>query len=947
MTRPKRTSIEDIDASEFDEDREQQSFGTSCYNLWNNVFHRIRVSTSLSLATIQRHPYIPITTLLFFALLCIAGIGTTLNLAQSYEEDTKEVAYNYGIMGRQLLSDQMDTTLESLHALLHGVHEDAKLLDLPFRIGVADEPGSVPFLPDGMKNDAHHKEEEEEHDDAHSAMMEHHGEEHGEVEGDHEGEDLHDGHRLRRLAIEMVHEEGHDEDMHHGEEMDDHHEEEMEGQQGDDHHEEEMDDHHSDSHHFEEMAHHDEHGDAGHFIRNVTGICDDPELVESFQTTSAIVGNAAFLHGVVIRHVTLSPYGVACLSAPSFERSGYELGQDLFADPEHASTTVQVVSSAGALFSGPYRIKMDEHHESYLGAGSGGHDAHGDHGSGHNDHGDGHDSHGAHDAHSEHMDEESHTVDDHEESIHDEAHYDHVEHPSDNGHEDGTHAEIESEGHTEDAHEGGRRFLQVEDQHHEEHEETHSEVHEDNHEEHESHMDAHSGHTAETEDHSSHGSAHNDHSSHSEHSAHDDHSSHAEHGAMEDERKDHFNVWIMRIPIEMPSSFGYAYHNHWGIMEVSVDWDEFLRESGIDPFFEQNDDLQFVIARETGEHLAASHDADLVDPNHFTHIDLDYRDTSEKWTLNVGVVEGYRPSWYWFGIGMSVLLAFLISLMFLTILVTWQGHKDFLDGMLPKKALHKIRRGEVYAEHFDMVTIFFSDIVGYTNMTADMRPIDVMKMLNSFFTEVDKLADKHGVHKVETIGDAYMCVGGCPERCMSAEAAQRVAMFALDMIDLCENFRLENGSKLLVRCGLNSGRVVAGVVGTTLPHFSLFGDAVNTASRMESTSERMRIQCSDMTYRLLRDAPGYDFDLSQRGGIQVKGKGQMNTWWINGATKRSKSSGVEKSVSKEKLQQGSSNLETSQSADDSVVLTVRMTGDIESTPTSPRPSPPRNVTDAQ
>ena len=118
-----------------------------------------------------------------------------------------------------------------------------------------------------------------------------------------------------------------------------------------------------------------------------------------------------------------------------------------------------------------------------------------------------------------------------------------------------------------------------------------------------------------------------------------------------------------------------------------------------------------------------------------------------------------------------------------------------------------------------------------------------------------------------------------------------MALFALDAIEVCESIVAKNGARVCIRAGLASGPVVAGVVGKTMPKFTLFGDTVNFASRMESTSIKMKIQCSDMTYRLLTDAEGHKFDLEKRiengvAGIHAKGKGQVSTWWINSATPR-------------------------------------------------------------
>ena len=128
-----------------------------------------------------------------------------------------------------------------------------------------------------------------------------------------------------------------------------------------------------------------------------------------------------------------------------------------------------------------------------------------------------------------------------------------------------------------------------------------------------------------------------------------------------------------------------------------------------------------------------------------------------------------------------------------------------------------------------------------------------------------------------------MVTGGVPDRCLGPEGATKVALFALDTVALVETFRTAEGAQLFIRCGINSGPLVAGVVGTKRPQYTVFGDTVNAAARMESTSETMRIQCSDLTYRLLRDSQTHVFDIEERGGIEVKGKGHMHTWFINSA----------------------------------------------------------------
>lgn len=159
------------------------------------------------------------------------------------------------------------------------------------------------------------------------------------------------------------------------------------------------------------------------------------------------------------------------------------------------------------------------------------------------------------------------------------------------------------------------------------------------------------------------------------------------------------------------------------------------------------------------------------------------------------------------------------------------------------------------------------------------------------YSEFDKLVRKHKIYKVETVGDAFVAIGGGPDKHSGRDGAELVALFAIDAVKFIENYETKCGRQIFIRAGLASGPVVAGVIGTTMPRFTLFGDTVNFASRMESTGTKMKIQCNDMTYRVLQDAPNTIFSFEERiengeKGTYVKGKGLVHTWWITGATER-------------------------------------------------------------
>uniref|UniRef100_A0A182N9U7 guanylate cyclase n=1 Tax=Anopheles dirus TaxID=7168 RepID=A0A182N9U7_9DIPT len=214
-----------------------------------------------------------------------------------------------------------------------------------------------------------------------------------------------------------------------------------------------------------------------------------------------------------------------------------------------------------------------------------------------------------------------------------------------------------------------------------------------------------------------------------------------------------------------------------------------------------------------------------------------------------------------------------------------KGKSDrLLYQMLPPAVVKQLKQQrQVPAETFDAVTIFFSDIVGFTDISASSSAMEVVIMLNTLYRLFDSIILKYDVYKVETIGDAYMVVSGLPQRNGNRHAGE-IAMMSLDLVCGISGFIIPhmNGRTLEIRVGINTGPCVAGVVGTTMPRYCLFGDTINTASRMESTGEPMKIHISESTKEVLDKLGGFKIKL--RGTVDVKGKGTMQTFWLTGHT---------------------------------------------------------------
>jgi class 3 adenylate cyclase len=197
-----------------------------------------------------------------------------------------------------------------------------------------------------------------------------------------------------------------------------------------------------------------------------------------------------------------------------------------------------------------------------------------------------------------------------------------------------------------------------------------------------------------------------------------------------------------------------------------------------------------------------------------------------------------------------------------------------LLNILPTTVANRLKAEErAIADGFGEVTVLFADLVGFTKLSERMTPKDLVRGLNEMFSEFDDLADSLGVEKIKTIGDAYMAVaglGGDPDH------AQQMAEMALGMLERVERFGSRFGEPLAVRIGINSGPVVAGVIGKKKFIYDVWGDTVNTASRMESHGVPGAILVTEETRRRLEGA----FVLEERGEIDVKGKGRMPTWFL-------------------------------------------------------------------
>ncbi|MDT5057811.1 MAG: adenylate cyclase [Mycobacterium sp.] len=208
----------------------------------------------------------------------------------------------------------------------------------------------------------------------------------------------------------------------------------------------------------------------------------------------------------------------------------------------------------------------------------------------------------------------------------------------------------------------------------------------------------------------------------------------------------------------------------------------------------------------------------------------------------------------------------------------YERSETLLTNILPATIAQRLKdpTRNIIADKYDDAAILFADIAGYTKRASDTSPSDLVRFLDRLYTDLDALVDRHGLEKVKTSGDSYMVVSGVPQP--RDDHIEALACLALDMADAVADLKDPQGRKVPLRIGLGAGPVVAGVVGARKFFYDVWGDAVNIASRMETTDVEGRIQVPHDVYERLNHA----FLFEERGNVDVKGKGVMHTWYLVG-----------------------------------------------------------------
>lgn len=202
-----------------------------------------------------------------------------------------------------------------------------------------------------------------------------------------------------------------------------------------------------------------------------------------------------------------------------------------------------------------------------------------------------------------------------------------------------------------------------------------------------------------------------------------------------------------------------------------------------------------------------------------------------------------------------------------------------LLNILPEEtAIELKQRGKVQAKRFESVTVMFADFEGFTHYSENLSPEKLVESIDFYFSQFDTIMEKYHLEKIKTVGDAYMCAGGLPFP--TEDHAHKVAHAAMEIVrfvDASKILNVEDQAPFKIRIGINTGPIVAGVVGIKKFSYDIWGDTVNIASRMQCHSEAGKINISEFTYKIIKN----DFDCEYRGEIEVKNKGKMKMYFIN------------------------------------------------------------------
>jgi adenylate cyclase len=217
--------------------------------------------------------------------------------------------------------------------------------------------------------------------------------------------------------------------------------------------------------------------------------------------------------------------------------------------------------------------------------------------------------------------------------------------------------------------------------------------------------------------------------------------------------------------------------------------------------------------------------------------------------------------------------------------------EKLLLNILPNDVAEELKmKGKSEVRSFELASVLFCDIKGFTDASALLSPEEVVQALEVFFTAFDEIIAQYGIEKIKTIGDAYMCVGGVPKPNRSNPV--NLTLAALDMQNFMKNFRQNPAYQSLpkweLRLGIHSGPLIAGVIGKNKFAYDVWGDTVNTASRMESSGEVNRVNISGFTHSLIQDF----FECEYRGKITAKGKGKVDMYFVNGIRKELSKDGL-------------------------------------------------------